>query len=180
MKKRQRMEAPWMEACVRVWRTIEKVIKKHLQLESWQTRLGKQKKKEGRVISLQFISSIKHCTNKADTRLACWSPVSPVIYSQHVRVCVCVRACECVFVWVATIYSLASGCGPGKTKHWRRSSARLTSCGPRRPQQSVITACVCVCWWTVHLLQTGGGASLLCLSRGGTLSFEVCVSLSTH
>lgn len=55
---------------------------------------------------------------------------------------------------------LASGCGPGKTKHWRRSSPRLTSCGP----EAAAVACyysVCVCVFDGGApLQAGGEWSL--------------------
>ena len=51
----------------------------------------------------------------------------------------------CVSVESRLYIALASGCGPGKTKHWRRSSTGLTSCGPKQPQQPVITVCVCAC-----------------------------------
>ena len=85
--------------------------------------------------------------------------MSPIIYS----LCVCVCACLCVSVEPRLYIALASGCGPGKTKHWRRSSAGLTSCGPKQPQQPVITVCVCLCerrvcvfGWRVHLCRQVG------------------------
>lgn len=59
------------------WNVTDKIIKE-------KEEVGKVS--EWSLISVQITSSIKHSSNRADTRLAHWSLVSPVIYS----LCVCV------------------------------------------------------------------------------------------
>lgn len=91
----------------------------------------------------------------------------------------------CVSVESRLYIALASGCGPGKTKHWRRSSAGLTSCGPKQPQQPVITVCVCLCerrvcvfGWRVHLCRQVGNEHAESLRWD--VKFEAYVYMSVH
>lgn len=121
------------------------------------------------LISLQSTSSIKYCSNRADRRLACWSPVSPVIYS----LCVFVR----VFVWVATIYSAGIRVWAWKNKTLTSKQRWADVVWPEAAAAvCYYSMCVCVCWWRVHLCRQVGNAG----SQQWDVKFEACVSTSVH
>lgn len=127
------------------WNVTDKIIKE-------KEEVGKVSERS--LISVQITSSIKYCSNRADTRLARWSLVSPIIYS--LRVCLCVY-----FVWVATIYSAG-------IRVWAWKNKTLTS---KQRWADVVwpEAAAALCYYSMCVcllmegapLQTGGGTSTL-------------------
>lgn len=129
---------------------------KHLH-QVWETQTGlRRREKWG--INLSFNSDPSPVLTVAPPFQQGWHMSglleSPLIFSPSVCVCMCVSPESWLYI------ELASGCGPGKTKHWRRSSPRLTSCGP----EAAAVACyysVCVCVFDGGApLQAGGEWSL--------------------